>query len=302
VSVPLGWGSVGVWLSRLGLVRAAEARAAVRRIEELGYGSLWVGETSVSKEAMTHAALLLAASDRIVVATGIASIWARDAVATHAAGVTLGEAHPGRFVLGLGVSHRDLVGDRGHRYDRPLAAMRQYLDDLQGSRCDAPVGDVPAPIVLAALGPKMLTLAGERTAGAHTYFMPVGHTRRARELLGPDRLLVPEQAVVVTDRPDEARARARQHMAFYLGQPNYVQTLRTMGLSAEDLAGGGSDRLVDTLVAWGPVEVVVQRVRDQLAAGADHVVLQPLGPTTDAAVDQLQALAPALTDEFRRPA
>ncbi len=250
---------------------------------------------------MTHAGLLLAASERIVVGTGIASIWARDAVAAHAAAVTLGEAHPGRFVLGLGVSHRDLVGDRGHQYDRPLSAMRQYLDDLQGARCDAPVGDVPVPVVLAALGPKMLALAAERTAGAHTYFMPVAHTRRARELLGAGPVLVPEQAVVVTDRPEEARARARAHMAFYLGQPNYVQTLQTLGLTAEDLADGGSDRLVDTLVAWGPVEVVAQRVRDQLAAGADHVVLQPLGPTTDEVVDQLQALAPALTDQLRRP-
>jgi probable F420-dependent oxidoreductase len=131
--------------------------------------------------------------------------------------------------------------------------------------------------------------------------MPVAHTRRARELLGADPVLVPEQAVVVTDRPEEARARARAHMAFYLGQPNYVQTLQTLGLTAEDLADGGSDRLVDTLVAWGPVEVVAQRVRDQLAAGADHVVLQPLGPTTDEVVDQLQALAPALTDQLRRP-
>jgi probable F420-dependent oxidoreductase len=301
VSAPGTWGAVGVWLSRLGRVGAGEARDAVRRIEDLGYGSLWIGETSVSKEVLTHAGLLLAASERIVVGTGIASIWARDAVAAHAAAVTLGEAYPGRFVLGLGVSHRDLVGDRGHSYDRPLAAMRQYLDDLQESRCDAPAGDVPVPVVLAALGPKMLALAGERTAGAHTYFMPVEHTRRARELLGPGRLLVPEQAVVVTDRPDEARAWAREHMAFYLGQPNYVQALRTLGVTDEDLAGGGSDRLVDLLVAWGPAEVVAQRVREQLAAGADHVVLQPLGPTTDAAVDQLRVLAPALPDHLRLP-
>jgi probable F420-dependent oxidoreductase len=301
VSAPGTWGAVGVWLSRLGRVGAGEARDAVRRIEDLGYGSLWIGETSVSKEVLTHAGLLLAASERIVVGTGIASIWARDAVAAHAAAVTLGEAYPGRFVLGLGVSHRDLVGDRGHSYDRPLAAMRQYLDDLQASRCDAPAGDVPVPVVLAALGPKMLALAGERTAGAHTYFMPVEHTRRARELLGPGRLLVPEQAVVVTDRPDEARAWAREHMAFYLGQPNYVQALRTLGVTDEDLAGGGSDRLVDLLVAWGPAEVVAQRVREQLAAGADHVVLQPLGPTTDAAVDQLRVLAPALPDHLRLP-
>jgi probable F420-dependent oxidoreductase len=157
-------------------------------------------------------------------------------------------------------------------------------------------------VVLAALGPKMLALSGERTAGAHTYFMPVEHTRRARELLGPGPLLVPEQAVVVTDQPDEARAWARKHMAFYLGQPNYVQALRTLGVTDEDLAEGGSDRLVDLLVAWGPPEVVAQRVREQLAAGADHVVLQPLGPTTAAAVDQLQVLTPALTEHLRRSA
>ena len=302
MSAPRPWGAVGVWLSRLGLVGAAEARNAVLRIEDLGYGSLWIGETSVSKEVMTHAGLLLAASERIVVGTGIASIWARDAVAAHAAAVTLGEAYPGRFVLGLGVSHRDLVGDRGHRYDRPLAAMRKYLDALQVSRCDAPVGDVPVPVVLAALGPRMLALAGERTAGAHTYFMPVEHTWRARERLGPGPLLVPEQAVVVTDQPEEARAWARKHMAFYLGQPNYVQALRTLGVTDDDLADGGSDRLVDLLVAWGPPEVVAGRVQELLDAGADHVVLQPLGPTTDAAVDQLHVLAPALTEHLRRSA
>jgi probable F420-dependent oxidoreductase len=302
MSAPDTWGLVGVWLSRLARVPAAEARAAVRRIEDLGYGSLWIGETSVSKEVLTHAGLLLAASERIVVGTGIASIWARDAVAAHAAAVTLGEAYPGRFVLGLGVSHRDLVGDRGHDYARPLAAMRRYLDDLDSSRCDAPVGDVPVPVVLAALGPKMLALAAERTAGAHTYFMPVEHTRGARKALGPDALLVPEQAVVVTDSADEARALAREHMAFYLRQPNYTKSLRPLGVTDEDLAGGGSDRLVDLLVAWGPAEVVARRVQDQLDAGADHVVLQPLGATTEAAVDQLQLLAPALTEHIRRPA
>lgn len=233
------WGSVGVWLSKLSLVGAAEAVSVARCIEECGYGSLWIGETTTGKEVLTHAGLLLAGTEQLVIGTGIASVWARDAVAAHAGAVTLGEAYPGRFVLGLSVSHRQLAEVRGHRYDRPLAAMRGYLDEMAAARCDAPAGPVPVPVVLAALGPKMTTLAIERTTGVHTYFMPVDHTRRSRQLMGATSALLPEQAFVVDANPVRARSIAREHMAFYLGQPNYLRALADLGFGAGDVARGG---------------------------------------------------------------
>ena len=289
-------GRIGVWLSTLGSVSAAEARAAARAIEDLGYGTLWIGETGASKDALTNAAILLAATDRIVIATGIASVWARDATTTNAAALALGEAYPGRFVLGLGVSHRNLVARRGHIYARPLSKMREYLDELDEADYVAPRPVVPVRRVLAALAPKMLELAAERSSGAHTYFMPTQHTRRAREALGAGPLLAPEQAVVLDSDAARARAIARRHMSFYLGQPNYVKTLRTFGWDDDDLTGGGSDRLVDALVAWGDVETVADRLREHLQAGADHVAVQPLGADLQDAVAQLRALAPAAAE------
>lgn len=289
-----GLGRVGVWLSKLGVASAADARRAVAEIEELSYGTVWIGETSTSKEALTSAGILLAATSRIVVATGIASVWVRDATTAGAAALTLGEAYPGRFVFGLGVSHRSLVTARGHEYAKPLTKMREYLDELDAVEYAAPRPDVPVPRVLAALAPRMLELSRDRTAGAHTYFMPVEHTRRAREVLGDGPLLAPEQAFVLADDAAQARAEVRRHVAFYLGQPNYLKTLGTLGFDDADLSGGGSDRLVDALVAWGDVAAVVDRVRAQLAAGADHVAVQPLGPDLPTAVAQLRALAPAV--------
>jgi probable F420-dependent oxidoreductase len=290
-----GLGRVGVWLSKLGAVSADEARAAVAEIEDLGYATVWIGETSTSKEALTSAGILLAATRHLVVATGIASVWVRDATTTNAAALALGEAYPGRFVLGLGVSHRSLVAGRGHIYAKPLTKMREYLDELDAAEYAAPRPDVPVERVLAALAPRMLELSRDRAAGAHTYFMPVEHTRRARQLLGERPLLAPEQAFVLSDDMAQARTTARRHMEFYLGQPNYVKSLAALGFRDDDVSGGGSDRLVDALVACGDVPAVVGRVREQLAAGADHVAVQPLGPDLPGAVAQLRALAPAVT-------
>lgn len=292
-------GRVGVWLSKLGTAPADQARAAVREIEALGYGAVWIGETSTSKEALTNAALLLAATERLVVATGIASVWVRDATTANAAALALGEAFPGRFVLGLGVSHRSLVVGRGHDYDKPLTKMRHYLDELDAAAYAGPRPPDPVPRVLAALAPKMLALSAERASGAHTYFMPVSHTRRAREVLGARPLLAPEQAVLLETDDAAARAAARRHMAFYLEQPNYLRTLRSLGFDDDDLSGGGSDTLVDALVAWGDAGAVVDRVREHHAAGADHVAVQPLGEDLDASVEQLQWLAPHL--DLARP-
>lgn len=285
-------GRVGVWLGPLSLVSAEEGRAAARAIEELGFGSLWVNEGFASKEPIAHSALLLDATERIVVGTGIANIWARDASAAAWAANTLGEAHPGRFVLGLGVSHQPLVDGRGHSYGRPLAAMRAYLEAMDGASWAGPPPPEPVPRVLAALRPKMVALAGERSAGAHTYFVPVAHTALVREALGPEPLVIPEVAVVVEADPERARAAARRYAELYLGLPNYTNNLRELGYTDADLADGGSDRLIDDVIGWGDVEAVAARVREHLDAGADHVAVQPIGGSVPEALEQLRALAP----------
>jgi probable F420-dependent oxidoreductase len=251
-------------------------REVAAELEELGYGALWMGE-SVYREPLTHAGFLLSATQRMVIATGIANIWARDPFTMTAAQLTLSEAYPERFLLGLGVSHARLVeGIRGHHYERPYAAMRRYLDGMdeaaRGYRAAKPTA--PPPRVLAALGPRMLALAAERARGAHPYLVTPDHTAKARSALGPDSWLLPEQAVVLETNPDQARAIARRHISRYLDLPNYTNNWRRLGFTDDDLVGQGSDRLVDALVAWGDVEAISRRVKDHLDAGADHVCIQ----------------------------
>lgn len=286
-------GSVGVWLGSLRSASIDEERSVVSQIEELGYGSLWTGEGIGGKEAFAHQALLLAASDRIVTGTGIANVWARQPATMQGGANLLGSGYPGRFILGLGVSHAPMVTRSGQSYERPLAHMVDYLDRMDAALEDAPRSDAPVPRVLAALRPQMLALARDRTDGAHPYFVSPAHTAAAREILGGDKLLVPEQAVVLISEPSEARRAAREHMSGYLQLPNYVNNLRHLGFADEDLSGGGSDRLVDAIVAWGDEEDIHRRVREHLDHGADHVLLQPLGALREA-VRQLQLLAPSV--------
>lgn len=286
-------GAVGVWLGSLSGLPAHETAAAAREIEQLGYGALWFGE-ALGKEAYTHAGLLLAATERIVVATGIANIWVRDASATRAAAETLGEAHPGRFLLGLGVSHAPLVDMRGHDYGRPLSAMRAYLDGYASMPYGGPAAQPEVPVVLAALRPKMVELARERTAGAHPYLVTVEHTARTRDLLGPQPFLAPEQTVLLERDPEKARATARAFLTMYLALPNYANNLIELGFEESELADGGSDRLVDALVAWGEPEAIAERIAAHRAAGADHVALQPLGDDVERQLAQLRELAPVL--------
>jgi probable F420-dependent oxidoreductase len=272
---------IGIWTSALDRQPATTVRQAAREIERLGYGALWVGEAS-RREAFTNAALLLSATDHLVVATGIANIWARDPAAMAAGQRTLAEAWDGRFLLGLGVSHDRLVEPRGHRYERPLAAMRHYLDAMDQAPYRAPLPDpMDLTRVLGALRPRMLALAAERADGAHPYLVPVEHTERARQILGPGKLLCPEVAVVVTSDRLVARSVARAHLDTYLRLPNYRRNLAGFGFADEDLMGGGSDRLVDALVAWGPAERIARRVGVHLDAGADHVAIQVLTPRPD---------------------
>jgi probable F420-dependent oxidoreductase len=287
-------GPVGVWLTLLGLQSAADERAAATEIEALGYPALWFGETPVNKEAFVHAGILLAATSRIVVATGIASIYARDPSATNAAANALAEAHPGRFVLGLGVSHAPSVQQRGHDYGRPVQAMRDYLDALDAADYRAPAPERPAPVVLAALRRRMLELARDRTCGAHPYLVTPAHTARARASLGPNAVLAPEQGVVLETDPTRARAAAREHLTGYLKLPNYTNSWREDGYGDADFAGGGSDRLVDALIAWGDADAIAARVRAHHEAGADHVCIQPVIRTLDRALAELRALAPML--------
>jgi probable F420-dependent oxidoreductase len=287
-------GPVGVWLTLLGLRPAAEERAAAAEVERLGYPALWFGETPVNKEAFVHAGILLPAMERIAIATGIASIYARDAAAANAAGNALAEAHDGRFVLGLGVSHAPAVAQRGHDYGKPLTEMRRYLDALDAADYRAPAAAHPAPVVIAALRRRMLELARDRTHGAHPYLVTPAHTARAREILGAGPVLAPEQGVVLETHPGRARAVAREHLTAYVRLPNYTNSWREDGFGDDDFADGGSDRLVDALIAWGDADAIAERVAAHHAAGADHVCIQPVVRDVDRALAELRELAPAL--------
>jgi len=278
----------------MGSLPTPDLGRAVAEIEEMGFGTIWIGE-SIAREAFAGSAVILAATSRITVATGIANIWARDATAMMNGGRTLAEAWPNRFVLGIGVSHATLVTARGHQYERPLTAMRTYLEAMEAAPYRGPAPNPPAPIVLAALGVKMLELARERTAGAHPYFVPVEHTREARGILGDDRLLAPEQAVVFARSRDEARATGDRYMQTYLNLPNYVQNLVRLGLPKDELKTPGSDRVFDAVVAWGDDETIARKVRLHYEAGADHIAVQVLTPRSDQApTAELRRLAPLL--------
>ena len=267
-------GRYGIWTFQLDLVPAAASQEAAAEIEELGFGAVWVPE-AVGREAFTSAGLLLAGTSSLTVATGIASIWARDPMAASGAHKTLSEAYPGRFLLGLGVSHQPMVDRvRGHHYDKPLTAMSRYLDAMDASVFMAAEPTVPPRRVLAALQPKMLRLAAERADGAHPYFVPPEHTAVARAELGDGPLLAVEQAVVFETDPGQARDVARTHTAIYTGLPNYANNLKRFGFVEEDFDGAGSDRLVDAVVAWGTMDDVVARINAHHDAGADHVCIQ----------------------------
>lgn len=271
----------GVWTGGLDQQPSSRAVELVAELETMGWGAVWIPE-AVGRDPFVHATLLLAGTERIVVATGIASIHARDAMAMNACWQSVSEAFPGRFLLGLGVSHQPMVeGLRGHDYSNPLGAMRDYLTRMDEAFYIGAPPAIPAERVLAALGPKMLELARDRTRGAHPYLVPPEHTAQARAILGPDALLAPEQKVILETDPVKAREIARAALAIYLpGLPNYANNLRRLGYSEEDLTAPLSDHLVDAVVAWGDVDAVTARIRAHHDAGADHVAVQVL-PMTD---------------------
>jgi probable F420-dependent oxidoreductase len=269
-------GAFGVWTFQLDVLPAARAQETVAELEELGYGAVWYGE-AVGREALTKAGLFLAGTKRIVIATGIANIYGRDPVTMAAAQKTLFEAYPDRFLLGLGVSHIPLVETvRGHRYDKPVPAMRAYLDAMDQAPYQAVPPPSKPPRVLAALGPKMLQLSAERANGAHPYNTIPKHTAEARALLGPGPYLCPEQAVILQTDSAKARAIARKFLAIYLGLPNYTNNWLRLGFQEADFSDGGSDKLIDAMIAWGDLKSVVNRIREHHSAGADHVCIQVL--------------------------
>jgi probable F420-dependent oxidoreductase len=290
-------GPVGLWTAALDALDPAAAADQVGALDAQGWDALWFGE-AYGREAFTAAQLYLAASSRLAVATGIASIYGRDAVAANAASRLLHALHPGRFVLGLGVSHAPLVERmRGHSYGQPLQAMREYLDAMDAAPYFAAGDPGAAPRVLAALGSRMLELARDRAQGAHPYLVTPEHTAMAREALGGGPLLAVEQAVVLSSDVDVVRRRAHWHLEIYTGLPNYRASWLRQGFGEDDFVRGGSDRLKDAMVLGGDEDKILARVRAHLDAGADHVCLQVLGDDAfTVPADDWSRLAPAVAD------
>jgi probable F420-dependent oxidoreductase len=287
-------GRIGLWTHTLDPLPWAQARDVALEIEQLGFGTLWLPE-AVNRDAIVHSTLLLGATTDLVLATGIVPLYARDAMATNAAWRTIEEAYPGRFVLGLGVSHKPMVESiRKTTYSPPLATMRQYLDDMDASLFLAAQPTTPPRRVLAALGPKMLALSAERADGAHPYHATPEHTAIAREIVGPDKILAVEQSVVLSTDADEARGIARASLAIYLGLPNYLNNWRRLGFTDADLADGGSDRFVDAIVAWGDDDAIKSRVEQHLDAGAGHVCIQVIPTHGGTPVEEWRRLSAAL--------
>lgn len=287
-------GTTGVWTVTHEDVLPSGVGEVARAIEDDGFSALWVPE-AWGREAVSNAQLLLSATRSIVVATGIASIYARDAMAAASAARTLAEVSGGRFVLGLGVSHRPLV-ERGRHgtYRPPLEALRGYLDDFEAAPVLSAEREVRPPVVLAALGPRMLGLAASRADGALSYLVTVEHTAGAREVLGQGFLGV-ELSVVLGQGRDEYLRRAHEHLNVYTGLENYRASWRRLGFTDDDFVRGGSERLCDALVVHGDLEVIRARVREHLDAGADHVCVQVLGSTlTDRPMHEWAALGSGL--------
>jgi probable F420-dependent oxidoreductase len=294
--VAIDIGRIGIWAGVLDAHPTREVQVVCRELEAMGYPTLWIPE-AVGRDPFVAAGTLLASTERLRLATGIANIYARDPMTTVACQRTLAEAYPGRFLLGLGVSHHHLVERlRKHDYSKPLSYMQEYLRAMDEAMFAA-VGPAEDPgRVIAALGPRMLETAAAQASGAHPYLTTPEHTARARATMGPDALLAPEQMVVLETDADAARAIARQGLAVYLRAPNYQRNLRTLGFDDSDWADpkAASDRLVDGLVAWGSTAAVRERVAEHHAAGADHVCVQVLRADLTIPVTEWRDLAEVL--------
>jgi probable F420-dependent oxidoreductase len=292
-------GPVGVFLpfSRTAPASADQQRDAVRRLETAGYSATWVNEAVGGKDALVQLAVLLAATERMVFGTSIANIWARAAQTAHAGAAQLSEAFPGRFVLGLGVGYPHQAASVGRAFGSPVATMRDYLDQMTAPT-QLPAPEAAYPKIIGANGPKMLALSGEIADGAMPAMVPPEFTAQARQTLGPGKLLVVGLAVAADADPERAKAAARQTVAGRLAAPGtYAATMARLGYSEQEIAGV-SDRLVDALVGYGDAAAIAAKVREHLAAGADHVLVMPTADFADG-VDQLEQLAPTLTGVAR---
>jgi probable F420-dependent oxidoreductase len=257
-------GRFGVWTSyrAIGEDKAGEA---AKLVEGLGFGTFWLG----GSQQLPALRALLEATDRITVATGILNVWQSEPARVARDFEQLDEEFPGRVLLGIGIGHPEATD----RYAKPLSAMRAFLDDLDGAEKPVP----RARRCLAALGPKMLELSAERSLGAHTYFVPVDHTASVRGRLGAAPMLAPELACVLDDDQDSARGAARAYAELYLGLRNYTGNLLNFGFTEQDIAGGGSDRLIDAIVPHGSADEIADAAHRHLRAGASHVCVQPVG-------------------------
>lgn len=268
---------IGVWAA-VDVLPAPQGADFVRTLESLGYDTLWIPE-GMGREVFGASAWLLANSTTITIASGIANIYARDGFSAAASRRTLNEQWNGRFLMGLGVSHVPLVeGLRHTQYGKPVPTMRAYLEAMEQAPYGAPAPQKMGPLVLAALGPLMLALARDKTDGAHPYNSTPEHTAEARAILGPGKMLCVEQGAILEADPAKARALARHFLQIYIGLPNYVNMWKRLGLTDADMAGGGSDRLIDTVIAWGDEKAIRRRIDEHLQAGADQVCVQALGP------------------------
>ena len=268
-------------LRKLGLMTYADTMKGsdlapfARKVESLGYGVLWIPET-FGRDPFPLAAHLLGATTRLAVGTAIANIWKREAITTASAARTLAELYPDRFILGLGVSGGPFMRRNGLRYDKPVTYMREYLARIKAAPHKAPRPVTDPPIVLAGLLPRMLRLAAEETNGTITALTPPDQIARMRREVGPDPWLLAQQVVMLEHDAEKARAAARGFMHFYLGAPMYQRTLRAMGFTDTDLAGDGSDRLIDAMITWGDAARIRAQIEAHRQAGATHVFITPL--------------------------
>jgi probable F420-dependent oxidoreductase len=287
-------GRLGVfWF--LEMMTAPQVASFAQRIETLGYPVLWYPE-ALGRESMASASWVLASTTKLVVASGIANVYARDPMTMAAGAKTLAEQSGGRFLLGIGVSHQPMVeGLRGHDASKPLTYMRSYLERMSAAMYVAPAPAEPPPVVVGALHPKMLKLAAEKTRGVHPYLVPPEHTAMAREIVGPGAWICTEQKVILETDAAKARAVARTAIAMYLSLPNYRRSLKRFGLTDADLDNGGSNRAIDMVVAWGDEKAIAARIKAHHDAGANHVCIQPIHPDGTATPDWrvLEAFAPA---------
>ena len=270
-------GKLGVWAA-MDVLTAAEGAAFARKVEAWGYAALWLPE-SRGRNVLAHSAWLLANTENLVVAPGIANIYARDPMAMANGQRGLGEQSGGRFLLGLGVSHRPSVeGLRGHVYAKPVTTMRRYLEAMKTAPYAAPPPPEAPLTILAALGPRMMALSAEHADGAHPYNVTPEHTAEARRILGPGKLLCPEIWVLLETDAAKARGLGRQALAPYMQLENYVNNWRRLGFGDADLGGGGSNRFIDANVAWGDEGALRRRIQEHWDAGADHICIQSISP------------------------